>query len=57
MYVCMSQSIICESPWCNGKRVELQDRCKQVRSPVTLLRSLSDQYSVESYEHPNYPHQ
>ena len=35
-------------------KVKMMDSNKRVRTPVAVLRSLSDKYSWESYE-PRYP--
>ena len=42
------------SSWCNGESDGLRNRSKRVRTPVTLLRSLSGKYPWERYE-PPYP--
>ena len=42
------------SSWCNGSHSGLLNRCKRVRSPVGLLRSLLDKYPWKRYE-PPYP--
>ena len=42
------------SSWCNGQSDGLRNRSKRVRTPVTLLRSLSGKYPRERYE-PPYP--
>ena len=42
------------SSWCNGESDGLLNRSKWVRTPVTLLRSLSGKYPWERYE-PPYP--
>ena len=42
------------SSWCNGYIAGLWKHSKRVRTPVTLLRSLSDKYAGESHE-PHYP--
>ena len=38
------------SSWCNGYSDGLQNRSKRVRTPVALLRSLSDKYPWKRYE-------
>ena len=42
------------SSWCNGQSAGLRNRSKWVRTPVLLLRLVSDKYSRERYE-PPYP--
>ena len=40
--------------WCNGQSDGLRNCSKRVRTPVALLRSLSDKHPWERYE-PPYP--
>ena len=40
---------------CNGYSDGLQNRSKRVRTPVALLRSLSDKYPWERNETPYHP--
>ena len=40
--------------WLSGSRTKLWHHSKQVRTPVMLLRSLSDKYPGEKYES-SYP--
>ena len=42
------------SAWCNGLSDGLRNRSKRVRTPVSLLRSLSGKYPWERYVLP-YP--
>ena len=50
IYVYIYVKLFSESPWSNHLDVWFWHRSKQVRSPVTLLRSLSDKKPWERYE-------
>ena len=48
-----NEEVGAESPWPNVSHARLWPRCKQIRTPVTLLCSLSN--SWERYELPYCP--